>query len=126
MIEFDSSLTCSIKALAVKHGDQVKPTSRFFSGKLLMFAFICDLGKTSCFLNQNPKEIYAKYQIECISSYHNLTDTDCWSTSVFFIFPCAPESNTPNEKYRGCLFEVFVANDISSIVIEGARTVFFF
>ena len=40
LIEFNTSLACSIKALAVKQGDAVKPTGSFFSGKMLMFAKI--------------------------------------------------------------------------------------
>ena len=32
IIEFDTTLSCSIKSLAVKKKDIIKPTTRFFSG----------------------------------------------------------------------------------------------
>ena len=50
--EFDSSLACSIKCLAVKKNQTVSPTTKFFSGKMLMFAklslksFVYELLKT--------------------------------------------------------------------------------
>ena len=57
MIEFDTEYACSIKALGVKENNQIKPTARFFSGKMLMFAklslksFIYDLAETFVFPN---------------------------------------------------------------------------
>ena len=36
LIEFDQSLTCSITSLAVKKNNEIKTTTRFFSGKMLM------------------------------------------------------------------------------------------
>ena len=116
IIEFDSRLACSIKDLAVKQGNAVKPTTRFFSGRMLMFAkislisFIYDLIETFCFPNAKTKEIYKNYLIDFIYLYHILTDTD--STSIFFIFVCKPESSIPDEKYRYCLFEVVRANEL--------------
>ena len=56
IIEFYPTLSCSIKSLAVKKS-QMKPTTRFFSGKMLMFAkvslesFACDLTETFLFPN---------------------------------------------------------------------------
>ena len=38
IIEFDPSLACSIESLAVKKNSSIKPTTRFFSGKMLMLA----------------------------------------------------------------------------------------
>ena len=38
MIEFYPFLPCSIKCLAVKKNQIVAPTTRFFSGKMLMLA----------------------------------------------------------------------------------------
>ena len=112
LIEFDTSLTCSINALAVKQGDAVKPTSRFFSRRMLMLAkislisFIYDLVETF-FLPNKFSKFYEKYQIDHIYPFHNLTDTD--STSIFFLFVCSAQSNIPD---RDCLSEVFAANDI--------------
>ena len=37
VIDIDHSLVCSIKSLAVNKPDEIKPTSRFFNGKMLMF-----------------------------------------------------------------------------------------
>lgn len=37
MTKFDETLDCSIKCHAVKKNNEVKPTTRFFSGKMLMF-----------------------------------------------------------------------------------------
>ena len=116
LIEFDTSLACSVKALAVKQGDAVKPTSRFFSGKMLMFAKISlissiyDLVKTFFFPNKKTIEIYEKYQVDYIYPFHNLMGTD--STSILFLFACSAQRKITDEKYRYCLFEVFAANDI--------------
>ena len=49
MTKFDEILACSINYHAVKKNNEVKPTTRFFSGKMLMFpkiylkSFIYDL-----------------------------------------------------------------------------------
>ena len=61
--EFDSSIACSIKSLAVKKNDAIKPTTRFFSGKMLMFAkvsiesFTYELTETFFFPNKRTREI---------------------------------------------------------------------
>ena len=66
MIEFDTEYACSIKALEVKESNSIKPTTRFFSGKMLMFAklslksFIYDLIETFVFPNEKAKEIYKR------------------------------------------------------------------
>ena len=114
IIEFDKMLAGSIKCLAVKKNNEVKPTTRFFRRKILMFAkislksFIYDLIETLYF--PNKKEIYNKYMVEGIFPYHILTDID--STSLFFTFICKPESSIPNSNFRDLLFEVFVNNEI--------------
>ena len=113
IVEFDSRLAFSIKCLDVKQNNTAKPTTRFFSGKMLMIdkisliGFIHDLIETFCFPNNRTKKICKKYLIQFIHPYHILTDTD--STSMFFIFVCKPESSIPDEKYRDCLFEVVKA-----------------
>ena len=61
IIEFDPSLTCRITSLAVKRNNEIKPTTRFFSSKMLMFAkfllesFVYDLTETFCFPNAQTK-----------------------------------------------------------------------
>ena len=81
IIEFDPSLTCSITSLAVKKNNKIKPTTRFFSGKMLMFAkvllesFVYDLTETFFFPNTQTKETYNYHIIERIFPYSILTDT---------------------------------------------------
>ena len=55
IVEFNDHESASIKSFAVKRRNLIKVTSRFMSGKLLMFAklslksFIYELSKTMCF-----------------------------------------------------------------------------
>ena len=105
-----------MKSLAVKKYQDVKPTTRFFRDKMLMIAKIClisfihDQIETFIFLNKKTKEIYEKYMIDYIFSYHVLANTN--STCTFFIFVCKPESEIMAEKYREHLCEVIVTNEI--------------
>ena len=61
IIEFDLTLSCSIKSLAVEKNSEIKPTTKFFNGKMLMFAnvslesFVYDLTKTFFFPNKENK-----------------------------------------------------------------------
>ena len=90
MLEFDHSTACNIKYLAVKKNNEVKPTTRFFSRKMLMFAklslisFNYDLLGTFCLPSEKKRKIYEKYMIKIIFPYHVLTDAD--STCLHFIF----------------------------------------
>ena len=69
---FDTIILCE------KKNDHVKLTTRFLSGKMLMFAeislmsFIYGLVETFYFLNESLKKMYEKYLIEnvymCIST----------------------------------------------------------
>ena len=60
----------SIKSFAFKKRSEIKVTTRFMSGKLLMFAklslksFIYEIADIFCFPNENIKEIYKKYMRE--------------------------------------------------------------
>lgn len=62
IVEFDSRLACSIKCLDVKQYNTAKPTTRCFSGKMLMIdkisliSFIRDLIEIFCFPNKRTKE----------------------------------------------------------------------
>ena len=69
-IEFNDHEASCVKSIAVKQQHQVQATTRFMSGKLLMFAklylksFIHSLVKTLSYPNEIVQEIYKKYQIE--------------------------------------------------------------
>ena len=70
LIEFNDAEAASIKSIAVKKKSVVKATTRFMSGKSLMFAklslksFIYSLVEIFSFSNEIVQEIYKKYQIE--------------------------------------------------------------
>ena len=78
VVEFNEGESASVKPFAVKKKNVIKATTRFMSGKLLMFAklslksFIYTLTETLYFPNNIVKEIYKKYQIEKIICYHVL------------------------------------------------------
>ena len=91
-------------------------TSRFLSGKMLMFAklslvsFIYEMLETFCFQDKKVKEIYEKYQMEKVHIYHILTDTN--STALKFLIISDPVSEIPKTKYREIIFEGICASDI--------------
>ena len=93
LVEFDHSQSNSIKAVIAKQNSNIKPTTRFLSGKMLMFAkvsiksFVCDMIDVFMFPNEKTQAIYRKYNIEKCYLYQCLTDTD--STSLNFIFICS-------------------------------------
>ena len=101
VIEFNDFESSSVKTIAVKSNNNIKCTTRFMSGKLLMFAklslksFIYSLVELLTFPEENPivQQIYDKYQIERIYCYHVLTDTD--SKSLQFIIVSDPKSTFP-------------------------------
>ena len=107
MIDFASSN--SIKTVVIKKNTNVKVTSRFIKGKMLMFAklsiksFVYDLIDVFCFPNFEIQRIYDSYHIEKCFLYQNLTDTD--STSLFFLFICQLESTLPESQARKVIFE---------------------
>ena len=113
LIEFNDSESSSIKTIPVKSNTSIKCTTRFMSGKLLMFAklslksFIYSLVELLAFPEENPivQQIYDKYNIEWIYCYHVLTDTD--STSLQFIIVSDPNSTFPECDVRDILFEIF-------------------
>ena len=111
MIEFNNSECSSIKFIAVKSKNNIKCTTRFMSGKLLMFAklslksFIYSLVELLSFPDGLVQEIYSKYLIERIFVYHVLTDTD--STSLQFIVVSSVRSTFTEEQVRNILFEIF-------------------
>ena len=101
IIEFNDHKSASVKSIAVKSVTNVKCTSRFMSGKLLMFtklslkSFIYSFVELLHFPEENPvvASIYEKYEIELILCYQVLTDTD--STLIQFIIVSDPTSSFP-------------------------------
>ena len=107
-----------MKLIAVKNESVIKCTSRFMSGKLLMFAklslksFVYSLVELLHFPEENPivAAIYKKYKIDEIRCYQILADTD--STSIQFIIISDPSSTYRECDVRDILFEIFSKTDI--------------
>ena len=118
MIEFNDLESSSIKHIAVKSKNSIKCTTRFMSGKLLMFAklslksFVYSLIELLAFPEENPivQGIYQKYDIEKIYCYHILADTD--STSLQFNVVSDVASTFPENNVRDILFEIFSSAEI--------------
>ena len=118
LIEFNEHKSSSAKSISVKSEINIKCTTRFMPGKLLMFAklllksFIYSLVELLHFPEENPivASIYQKHEIEQILCYQVLTDTD--STSIQFIIVSDPASSYPECNVRDILFEIFSKTDI--------------
>ena len=118
LLEFNDSQSSSVKQIAIKTNTSIKCTSRFMSGKLLMFAklslksFIYSLAELLAFPEENEtvEMIYRKYEIERIFCYHILTDTD--SISPNFLIISHVGSTFPESKVREILFEIFSSTEI--------------
>ena len=116
MIHFEENNCSSIKSLVVKGSTNVKVSSRFIKGKMLMFAklsiksFVYDMVYVFCFPNETVREIYHQHQIQKCFLYQNLTDTD--STSLFFVFVCNLESTIPESEARNIIFECMIKSKI--------------
>ena len=114
--EFHPQHTATIKVLSVKKQDIAKPSTRFFAGKMLMFAklslknFIYDLTDTFMFPNQKNKTIYDEYKIYYVYIYQILTDTD--STSLRFVIFCETENKIAESMFRKIIFKVITGNKI--------------
>ena len=116
MIDFEYNASNSIKSIAIKKNTNVKVTSRFIKGKMLMFAklsiksFVYDMIDVFCFPNNDIQAVYNFYQIEKCFLYQNLTDTD--STSLLFVFICNLKSTLPESKARKVIFECMTKSKI--------------
>ena len=114
LIEFNDAEAASIKSITVKKKSLVKATTRFMSGKSLMFAklslksFIYSLVEIFSFSNEIVQEIYKKYQIEKILCCHILADTDSTSLQFVIISDTFPECDV-----RDILFEIIVKIEMS-------------
>ena len=119
LIEFNDLKSSSVKFLGVKNQTNIKCSSRFLSGQLLMFAklslktFVYSLVELLHFPEENPivADIYKKYKIYEIQCYQILTDTD--STSIQFIIVSDPASTYLECDVRDILFEIFSKTEIS-------------
>ena len=116
LIEFDQEHSNSIKAVMVKQNANVKVTTRFMSGKMLIFAkvsiksFVYDIINVFMFPDETTKSIYEKYKIKKCYAYQCLTDTD--STSINFIFICDFECIVDELVARKIIFEVMTTSKI--------------
>ena len=128
LIEFDHSHTNSIKAVIAKQNTNIKPTTRFLSGKMLMFAkvsiksFVCDMIDVFMFPNEKTQAIYQKYNIEKCYLYQCLTDTD--STSLNFIFICGLNCVVDEIQARKIIFEVKLLTGLIYLMISGLNSMF--
>ena len=112
VIEFDSG--SSIKSVAIQTNPNVKVTTCFMKGKMLMFvkssiiSFVYDMINVFCFPEDNPKVqvIYDKHKIEKCLLYQNVTDTD--SASLFFVFICNLNYQLNEKDSRNVIFEVMI------------------
>ena len=63
IVDFNCEESASIKSFAIKKNDQVRVTTRFLSGKMLMFAklslmsFIYEIIETFCFPEKKVQQI---------------------------------------------------------------------
>ena len=118
MIELNDSESSSVKHIAVKSNTSIKCTTRFMSGKLLLFAklslksFIYSLIELLAFPEENAivQKTYTKYNIERIYVYHVLTNTD--STSLQFVVVSSVDSDILEDQLRDILFEIFSNTEI--------------
>ena len=116
IIDFNCLDSVSIETFAIKKNDNVKLTTRFLSGKILMFAklslmsFIYELIETFYFRSEIVKKIYQKYLIEKVYIYYRLSDTD--STCLKSIFVSSTDNDILDRKFREIIFEVITAGEI--------------
>ena len=112
LVEFNDSECSALKHIAVKTKTNIKCTTRFMSGKLLMFAklslksFTYSLAELLTFPEENKvvQEIFDKYLIEKNLIYQILTDTD--STSLQFVAISKLETTFTENDLRNILFEI--------------------
>ena len=78
--------------------------------KLSLQTFIYMITVTFCFPKENIAEIYRKYIMEKVATFHVLTDTDIGSLK--FVFFSDPNSDIPQVMFRDIIFEVITASNI--------------
>ena len=116
VIDFGACQSNSVKAMISKQNCNIKATTRFLSGKMLMFAkvsiksFVYDMIDVFMFPDEVVKKIYEKYDIEECYVFQCLTDTD--STSLNIIFICGDNCVVSEDQTRKIIFEVMVNSKI--------------
>ena len=111
LLELNTPEGSAVKQIAVKPQTNVKCTTCFLAGKMLMFAklslksFIYQLAEIFTFPDDIVRAIYNKYRIERVLVYHILTDTD--STAIQFIVISSVDSTFTEPQLRDIMFEVF-------------------
>ena len=109
LIDFNNRESAGIKSFTVRKRDKIKVTTRFISGKLLMFAklslksFIYDIAETFSFPDQTVIENVILNPI--LTAYSN-------STALQFTFISDSNSDLPEDKFRDIIFEVIIATKI--------------
>ena len=112
IIDLSDQDTASIKALSIKTNDQVKITTRFIKGKMLMFSkvslksFVYDIIDNFCFPDEKVKEIYDRHKIIKTFVYLILTDTD--SCLLQFTFITELKSSISEDEARKLIFEILL------------------
>ena len=110
LVELNTPEGSAVKHIAVKPQTNVRCTTRFLAGKMLMFAklslksFIYQLAEVFTFPDDIVWAIYDKYQIERVLVYHILTNTD--STAIQFIVISSVDSTFIEPQVRDIIFEV--------------------
>ena len=98
----------------VKQNANIKPTTRFISGKMFakvsIKSFVCDIIDVLMFPDETTKSIYEKYAIEKCYVYQCLTDTDSTAINLIFIsdYSCVVDEDTA----RKIIFEVMTTSKI--------------
>ena len=117
IVDFCSQQSVSIKSFAItKKNDQLKVTTRFLPGKMLMLgklsliSFLYEILETFCFPDEKVQKIFDRYQIEKVFIYHVLTNTD--RICLHFIFISDPKSEICDKKYPDIIFETIIASKI--------------
>ena len=114
MHECHPGRTASIKAIGVKEHNKIGLSTRFSTGKLLMFSklslmsFIYKLSELFMFPSAKTKAIYDMYSIDFV--YQSLTDTD--STLLQFVFFSKDESKVPEKMFRNIIFLVIINSKV--------------
>ena len=118
LIELNTPDESAIKQIAVRPQTNVKCTTRFLAGKMLMFtklslkSFIYELAELFTFPDEIVRTIYDKYQIERVYVYYVLTDTD--STAIQFVIISSPQSTFSESLVRNIIFEVISQTPIAN------------
>ena len=98
-----------------KKGNELKVTTQFMSGNLLMFATLSlqvsfMTWQIFCFPHKEIQDLYKTYLIEKVETLHILTDTDSRGWRLIFISD--PNSDLQEEKFRDVIFEVIIMTKI--------------